>query len=333
MISDPPIGIVVIGRNEGNRLKPCLASLAGGGLVVYVDSGSDDGSLDYARAHGFEAIALSADKPFTAARARNAGIARLLELRPDLLWAQTVDGDCTLHPRWLAAAVSALTYSPNIAIVFGRLRERRAGSNIYLRLCDDEWNVPLGETESCGGIAMHRIAATRAAGGFDETLIAGEEPDLCLRLRKAGWSIHRIDAEMGEHDAAIERFGQWWRRAVRSGHAFIEHVWRNGRESFPGWKIQVARFTFWGFFWPVCVALLTLALLVTGRSIWFAMLPLVAYALQFARLAWRNKHKGRDAWAIAALAVVAKFAEALGAVRFMRYRLFRKRPELVEYKD
>jgi glycosyltransferase involved in cell wall biosynthesis len=44
------VGLVIIGRNEGERLRRCLASVGAGGCdVVYVDSGSTDGSSEVAR--------------------------------------------------------------------------------------------------------------------------------------------------------------------------------------------------------------------------------------------------------------------------------------------
>ena len=75
------IGVVVIGRNEGQRLERCLRSLAqGADKVMYVDSGSTDGSLQLAANLGVEVLALDMSTPFTAARARNEGFAALHQL-------------------------------------------------------------------------------------------------------------------------------------------------------------------------------------------------------------------------------------------------------------
>ena len=54
-------------------------------------------------------------------------------------------------------AYSALANQPNLAIVCGRLRERFPEQSIYNRLCDMEWDTPVGETKACGGIAMMRV--------------------------------------------------------------------------------------------------------------------------------------------------------------------------------
>lgn len=68
------VGVAVIGRNEGDRLRRCLNSVrAIADRVVYVDSGSIDDSVDMSRAQGVLVVELDMVTPFTAARARNAG--------------------------------------------------------------------------------------------------------------------------------------------------------------------------------------------------------------------------------------------------------------------
>ena len=53
------IGVVVIGRNEGERLRRCLESLGPHlAATVYVDSGSADGSVALARSLGAETVEL-----------------------------------------------------------------------------------------------------------------------------------------------------------------------------------------------------------------------------------------------------------------------------------
>ncbi|MFV4725620.1 glycosyltransferase, partial [Mycobacterium tuberculosis] len=122
---------------------------------------------------------------------------------------------------------------PRLAVVFGRRRERFPERSIYNRMCDDEWNVPVGPALSCGGDALFRWSALEAAGGYSDDLVAGEEPDLCLRLRQQGWQIERIDREMTLHDAAILCFGSWWKRARRSGFSYAAHCLRHGERAIP----------------------------------------------------------------------------------------------------
>lgn len=210
------IAAVVIGRNEGTRLRGCLESLQGQvARIVYVDSGSTDGSVEMARARGVEVVTLDMGQPFTAARARNAGLAQLRQgEQPDFV--QFVDGDCEVRADWIGTAHGFLRDHPQVAVVCGRRRERFPEASIYNAHCDREWSTPIGEARSCGGDALMRGAALDQVGGYDPRLIAGEEPEMCVRLRAKGWKIWRLEAEMTWHDAAMTRFGQFWKRARRA---------------------------------------------------------------------------------------------------------------------
>jgi len=246
VVKAPTVGAVVIGRNEGSRLETCLRSVRRDvPFIVYVDSGSSDGSVALARTLGVEVVELDLGTPFTAARARNAGVDRLLRLHGTLHLVQFIDGDCELQPGWIEAAVRFLTADPKAAIVCGRRRERHPEASRYNRLCDTEWDTPVGPAAACGGDSLVRIDAFQAVGGFDASLIAGEEPDLCFRLRRAGWSIERLDVEMTLHDADMHRFSQWWQRNVRSGYATAEAYHRRG-EYEPDLRRKLLSNLFWG---------------------------------------------------------------------------------------
>ncbi|MBL9051531.1 MAG: glycosyltransferase [Tabrizicola sp.] len=315
----PRIGAVVIGRNEGDRLVACLGSLPEGMKpVVYVDSGSTDGSVAAARAAGARVVALDMSLPFTAARARNAGFAALMqEAQPEFV--QFLDGDCVLGPGWAAAAIDFLQENPGVAVVCGRRRERYPEASVYNRLCDAEWDTPVGQAKACGGDAVMRTGAVAAVGGFDESLIAGEEPELCLRLRREGWTIWRIGREMTLHDAAMTRFGQWWKRSRRAGHAFAEGAAMHGSAPEYHWVRETRRALAWGAVLPVVTLL---GLVVTP----WAGLLLMAYPLQVLRL---SRQLG---WERAFFTTLGKFPEALGALHYRLNRLFRRRAGLIEYK-
>lgn len=230
----PPLvrtGFVVIGRNEGARLAGCLESvLRETRYVVYVDSGSIDGSAAMARRAGIAVVELDDSIPFTAARARNAGAAWLRQYVPHLLYIHFIDGDCELRSGWLHRALDAMEAEPDLAAVCGRRRERYPQRSAYNRLCDNEWNTRVGIADTCGGDALFRVEPFREVGGFSIAMIAGEEPDLCHRIRQRGWAIRRIDVEMTVHDAAMTRFSQWWQRNRRSGYATAEALVLRGKD-------------------------------------------------------------------------------------------------------
>lgn len=321
------IGVVVIGRNEGARLERCLASLIGSAeQVVYVDSGSSDGSAQRAAALGAEVLALDMAQPFTAARARNEGFARLQKVLPGLRWVQFVDGDCEVVPGWLLSAQAFLLAHPQVAVVCGRRRERFPQASIYNLLCDLEWDTPTGEARACGGDALMRAEAFSAVGGYRAGLIAGEEPELCVRLRAAGWKIWRLGEEMTLHDAAMTRFGQWWRRSLRAGHAYAEGVFLHGAPPERHWLRESRRAWLWGLGIPLLIVLACAAL-----GPWALLLALV-YPLQVLRLARRGARSLRENTLQALFLVLGKFPEMLGQLKFWWQRLRAGQSTLIEYK-
>lgn len=319
---DARLGVVVIGRNEGGRLRRCLGSvLPAAPATMYVDSGSTDGSQQMARNLGAKVVELDMSRPFTAARARNEGLRQLLLERPDIEVVQFVDGDCEVVAGWLPTASAFLQAHPGHAVVCGRRRERFPEHSVYNAMCDREWDTPIGDTRSCGGDAMMRVQALQAVDGYRDDLIAGEEPELCVRLRQAGWRICRIDGDMTLHDAAITRFGQWWKRTVRSGYAFAQGSWLHGAPPERHWVRETRRAWFWAGCFPAATAI---ALPVAGS---WALLILLVYPLQWFRLFQRSGSASSSA-----LLMIGKFAELWGALKFHRTRLRGSVGTIIEYK-
>ena len=321
------IGVVVIGRNEGERLRRCLESIDGiSDLVVYVDSGSTDNSANMARSMGSEVVTLDMTMPFTAARARNEGSQRLIKLAPNLDYVQFVDGDCELVNEWLNTAAAYLDSNNNVAMVCGRLRERYPEHSIYNQLCDIEWDTAIGSTKACGGIAMMRIEAFKATGGFKTDLIAGEEPELCVRVRSIGWQVWRLEAEMALHDAAMTHFWQWWKRTVRTGYAYAEGAHLHGAPPERHRVKESRRVWIWGLGIPVASIGLSIMLGVWGLSV------LLIYPVQFLRLALRGSRSAKENILRALFLVLGKFPEAIGQLNFVYNRLAGKAARLIEYK-
>jgi GT2 family glycosyltransferase len=341
----PAVGAVAIGRNEGERLERCLDALVGAGLrVVYVDSGSTDGSVAAARARGVEVVELDTSIKFTAARARNAGFARLLERFGEVELVQFVDGDCELEDGWIDTAVAALERDPALAVVCGRRAERHPEHTVYNLLCDLEWDTPIGPAEACGGDALYRRDAFAAVGGFDETLIAGEEPELCFRLRRAGRAVERLDAPMTRHDADMHRLGQWWQRHVRSGYAATEAWFRHGSSG----ETHMVRIAKSALFYAGALPAGAFAASLLGA--WLAEFPaplgwvaaLAPWLLALAliarlpgRIAAHRRERGASAEASAVYGrytTLAKLPELQGVLRYLRLRALGRSSALIEYK-
>ena len=330
-------GAVVIGRNEGERLQICLRSLCESmERIVYVDSGSTDGSVEFAQSMGIEVVSLDLSRPFTAARARNEGVDRLERTHGSLEFVQFVDGDCEVVSDWVKTATQALEQDAGLAVVCGRRRERFPERTVYNRLCDMEWNTPIGEANECGGDAMIRLSAFRSVGGYPEEMIAGEEPDLCVRLRSAGWRVLRLDHEMTLHDAAMTRFAQFWKRCVRGGHAYAEGAARHGQPPIRHKVRQLRSAIFWGGGMPLLfVAALLVALWTPLAWVLVPFVPIAYLYLAFRIYQYRRRTRqdsARHALVYAGFVALGKLPEFLGAVHYGFNALRGRRSRLIEYK-
>ena len=325
------IGAVVIGRNEGTRLITCIDSLNSScSSVVYVDSGSVDTSVIEAEHRGASVVQLDMNKPFTAARARNAGFQRLRESNRSLKYVQFVDGDCEVVKGWLMSAERFLDQNPDIAVVCGNRIERYPGASIYNGMCNREWNTPSGETDSSGGDFMIRAQVFQETGGFADEQVAHEEPEFCGRLRKAGFRIWKIDKDMTLHDAAIHRLNQFYSRNRRAGFGITQALARSGVDIDPGGRAILQRAATWALLIP------TLILIGLATVGWIAALGIVIYPAQVVRHAVVNKQRAggslRNRFSVATLAMIGKFAEAQGASEFVFKLLLRREMKAIYYK-
>lgn len=319
-------GAVAIGRNEGERLKRCLASLSGAATVVYVDSGSSDGSAAWARDFGAEVVELDMRAPFTAARARNAGLKRLREIAPELVFVQFIDGDCELDRDWPRTALAFLHAHADVAAVTGRLRERHPERSVYNWLCQREWESPAGETRACGGIAMMKLSALRDVGGYRNDVMAAEDDELCIRLRLANWRIWRVDAPMAVHDAAMTRISQWWQRATRGGYGYAHGVHLHGDPPECHFVWELRRTWIWGIALPLAGLAATMLWFPWGSAFF------LAYPAQVLRQTFRNRGTIRERITLSLFQILGRFAEATGAIRFLGNRLLGRTGRLIEYK-
>lgn len=320
------VGAVAIGRNEGARLRLCLETLTlQADPLIYVDSGSTDGSVALARSMGVEVLELDPGRPFSAARARDEGARQLLD-RAGVEHIQFVDADCTVESGWIGAGRAALDADPGLGIVTGWRREEEPGRNPFHGLLDIEWHGPAGEITACGGDMMVRAQAYREAGGFDPTLVSSEDEEFVLRLRaRTGLRAVRLAHPMTVHDARMDRLGQWWRRMVRAGLGF-EEVAARFAQNHRGERQRA-------FIYAGAVPTLTVLGLIPGLR--FLLLAALAWPLNWGRSASGLRARGlpwRDALAQGALLTLAKLPTLQGMVAFRLRRLRRAPPHLIEYR-
>ena len=337
----PSVAVVIIGRNEGERLFSCLTSVLAMNYpselveVIYVDSSSTDSSAGLARRMGVKCIVLNG--PTTAARGRNAG------------WTQTeapfilfLDGDTLLHPDFVASAITHFGETSEagaqpkqpLAGVYGNRRETRTADSIYNAIFDLDWNSQPGFSLFFGGDALVRREALAAVSGYNPLLIAGEEPDLCRRMRGLGYKILHIDEPMTLHDLAMYRFSQYWRRSVRTGYAYAEVSTRYAKTDDPLWsaesKSNIIRAVVW-WWGPI----LALVLSVLVHSVAPFALFLVAAFLVFARTAAKATQKTHSLPLLLAYSLHSHLQQIpilFGQLRYHKQRRSGGNAAIIEYK-
>jgi GT2 family glycosyltransferase len=173
---------------------------------------------------------------------------------------------------------------------------------------------------------MMRATALEAVGGYRNELIAGEEPELSIRLREKGWRLWRIDESMAIHDADMSRFSQWWRRSVRSGYAYALGASLHGQPPGRHFVWEGRRALLWGLYIPVAILTLFLLLGLPALGL-FAIYP-----LQLLRQTLRSHGRFQDRFVLASFQLLSKFPEAIGQLKFRWHRIRQTPPAIIEHK-
>jgi cellulose synthase/poly-beta-1,6-N-acetylglucosamine synthase-like glycosyltransferase len=328
------LSVVIIGRNEGARLDRCLQSVRAMHHetfdieILYVDSVSTDDSIAIARRHKAEIVEVRPSRP-TAALGRNAGWRRSTGS-----FVLFLDGDTVLDPTFVDGSLTEFD-QPKAAIVWGHRREIHPEQSIFNRVLDLDWIYAPGVVEFCGGDAIVRRAVLEQVGGFDETLIAGEEPEMCRRIRAAGYQILHVDRPMTGHDLAMTSWKQYCRRAMRAGYAYAEVSTRFRNTGMPFWEEDARR----NRSRAVILLLLPAVGAVTSILLWNAW-PIAGSAavllLLVIRTAWKARWKSSD-WGTLFLYGIHSHLQQIpiywGQMQYARDRRAGQRRGLIEYKD
>jgi len=326
--------VVVIGRNEGSRLERCLKSVQAMNYprdqteLIYVDSDSQDGSPERARKLGATVLTVHPERP-AAAIGRNAGWQAAQA--PFILF---LDGDTLVHPDFVKTALPILQANPQVAVVWGHRRELAPHASLYQRVLDLDWIYPPGISEFCGGDALMRRSVLAEVGGYNPLLIAGEEPEMCQRIRANGYLILHIDQPMTLHDLAIHHGSQYWRHAVRAGHAFAEISNLLRHTPTPLWQWE-SRHNFLHTLALSSILIIGLGITVFWQSLWPLLFSGGLLILIGLRSAWKARHKSNNWLTLLLYGFHSQFQHlpiTVGQLAYYYHRWRGQRQRLIEYK-
>jgi glycosyltransferase involved in cell wall biosynthesis len=332
-MKEPKLSVVIIGRNEGERLERCIRSVQAMTEppdemeIIYVDSDSTDDSPARAQALGVKVLTVHPERP-AAAIGRNAGWRAATA--PLILF---LDGDTILNPDFVKTALPRFD-DPKVAAVCGHRRENDPPTSMYQRVLDLDWIMPSGKVSFCGGDVLMRRHMIEEVGGYDSNLIAGEDPEVCQRIRARGYLIDRLDMLMTWHDLGIHRWSQYWRRAIRTGHAYAEVSTRLRDTATPLWQHESRHNWLHA---SALVGLFGLGLVMT--LLFMSPWPLLASVLLFVLLSVRSAIKARwkssSALTLFLYGLHSQFQHlpiAIGQFSYHYHRWRGQRRRLIEYK-
>jgi len=309
----PDISCVVIGLNCGCMIRRCLEAIGKMRYpkkieIIYVDGGSVDESVIEARSvSGVKIVELDHDNP-TPGKGRNVGW-RLT----NSTWIHFFDGDTIPDAEWLSTAVQYAA-DQDIGAIFGQRRELYPEKNWFHRIADREWLKPDPNSEYFGGDVLIRRSVLEKVGGYDETLWAGEDPELSVRVKKNGWKICGINVLMCHHDINISNFRQYWSRSVRTGYGYAAgglKMLKNGNNSFFVKMVKVMI--------KVCMVLFLILLwAISSKSIWLYAAFLIFFYpfISMIRFCMKGHLKRSDYLMYGLHCSIAPFPQFLGVAKY-----------------
>ncbi len=219
--------VIVIARNEEKSIAECLQSVIAAFTLhsyelIFVDSASEDRTVEIARQFPAKIIHLPDTLPKRPSIAREAG-----RLQAKGRWILFLDGDCTLLPAWLPAAKQALLAENLLAGVAGKREEIIADSS-ELQKCGQHTSGTQKTVTSLGGCAAYKHDIVKKVGGFNTSLYSCEEAEFGARIRKAGYRLSRLPEFMTRH-------------YMKHQHETSSEILRRIRRGFPIGMGQIVR--------------------------------------------------------------------------------------------
>jgi cellulose synthase/poly-beta-1,6-N-acetylglucosamine synthase-like glycosyltransferase len=243
-----------------------------------------------------------------------------------------LDGDTILHPDFVTRALNQFD-DQCTAIVWGHRRESAPGASIYNRVLDLDWVYAAGDSAFCGGDALMRRDVLDEVGGYDENLIAGEEPEMCRRMTSKGYRIRHIDCPMTTHDLAMTSFRQYWKRAVRAGFAYASVSDRFRSSADPLWRREVQRNLMQGctmLALPIFATLLSFRFQTSIPLLILALCVFLVVVRTASRVAWKSPGSTKTLFLYGVHSHLQQIPILFGQMKFYRERHSEHR--LIEYK-
>lgn len=215
----PTVAVVVPARNESAFIDKCLAALIAQSYpsnllsVTVVDNESIDDTHAIATARGIRVVSIG---NVLVGEVRNFG-ARLSH--SDVI--AFVDADCVVGCDWVRAAVDALR-DPVVGAVGGDCLSNSAGTWVETAWKDTSPSQAARVSALPGASMAFRRTTFESVGGFNGNLSAGEDDDICARVRSQKLEIVAIPACQSVHLGYPRTLGAVAKRQIWHGSSQLD---------------------------------------------------------------------------------------------------------------
>jgi len=224
MPSNPQVSIIIPVLNGQKTIRDCIDSLLKLNIpeqdreIIIVDNGSTDRTLELLAEYG-SFLKIFHEKIRGAAAARNRGIKKCRGK-----WVAFTDADCVVDSNWLTSKMPHFSDS-SVGIVGGKILAKRPANKVELfgeRIHDQfkAINVYHPPSVASGNWASpRRLLITM--GGFDTSLLRGQDTDLSYRIGGEGYSLVYEPKSVVYHGNENNLFGLFQEGAI---HGFYNHL-------------------------------------------------------------------------------------------------------------
>jgi glycosyltransferase involved in cell wall biosynthesis len=291
------ISIIIKALNEEKRIataiESALAAVAPlGGEVILADSHSTDNTVSIAQTYPIRIVQLANPEE------RCCGIGPQLGYQvAQGEFIYILDGDMQMLPEFLPQAINFMQENHNIAGVGGKVIEMNTDSLEFIARTERaSGHMQPGEVDRLDMGGLYRKSAIESVGYFsNRNLHSYEELDLAVRLRQAGWKLHRIDVDAVRHwghdvDPYQLLLKRWKSGYINGLGEMLKAAW--GKPHFTRLILSVRELRIYvaTLFWWIILT----GLLLTGNMLYFVMIGLLPLAL----MTWKKKSINKAVFSI-----------------------------------
>lgn len=213
----PPVSVIIACKNTADHFEACLQALKTQTYknieIIVVDNFSSDGTFEIAQKHASQVLQIGPER----STQFNVGFKHakgdyIYRIGPDYVIEPNVIENCV---RKMAEGYDALA-----------LHNRSIGTSLWAKVRYLE-RESYRNDDSIVAVRFMKRKVFASLGGFDETLVAGEDFDLHNRMVDAGYKWTHVDA-VENHIGEPKNIAEVWRKFYYYGRTIRRYQEKSG---------------------------------------------------------------------------------------------------------